>query len=307
MVLVMLNGKIVDSAEANVSVWDRGYYFGDGVYEVIQAYNGKLWGVTPHFRRFERSLREIGIPFDVPRVERWVREAFAAAGMDNCVIYWQVTRGRELRSHTPGQNLQPQFFLYVKPAPDNRKRVAEGVRTITYPDIRWKRCDIKSLNLLPNVMASEAAAKVGAEEALFVSDGIITEGASSCFFGIFHDKLVTYPLGHEILPSVTRQAVLVLSERAGIQVVEQPISVQEAYHADELFTSSSGHEIRPVVKVDEWVISKGKPGPRTAKIIELFLAHTRGGESFDNLVKDTRFALLPKEEPFPTHSEFAKN
>lgn len=303
----MINGKFVDSAEARVSAWDRGYYFGDGVYEVIQSYNGKLWGFTPHFRRFERSLRELGITYDVRLVERWVREAFAAAKLDNCMIYWQVTRGCELRSHAPGADLEPQFFLYVKPAPDNRKRVVEGIRAITYPDIRWKRCDIKSLNLLPNVMASEAAHKVGAEEAVFVANGIITEAASSSFFGIVHDRLYTYPLGHEILPSVTRQAVLVLAEQTGLEVIEHPMTVQEACHADELFTASSGYEIRPVVKLDEWVISKGKPGPQTAKIIDLFLKHTRGGGSFDDLVHNTRFALLPKEDPAPVHSECGKN
>jgi D-alanine transaminase len=289
----MINGKIVDPNEAKVSVWDRGYYFGDGVYEVIHAYAGKLWGVTPHFRRFERSLREIGIPADMKQIEKWVRQAFEASKLDNALIYWQVTRGCEVRSHAPSPNLEPQFFLYVKPAPDNTKRITHGASAITYPDLRWKRCDIKSLNLLPNVMATEAAYKVGAEEALLVSDGVITEGASSSLFSVIKGKLVTRPLGHEILPSVTRQAILAIAEKLSLNIAECAIRVDEAYHADELFTSSSGAGIRPIVKLDDHVISQGKPGPITLKIMDQFHKHTQSGESFDDLVKNTRFNLLP--------------
>ncbi len=293
MVFVMINGQVVDPDEAKTSVWDRGYYFGDGVYEVIQAYAGKLWGYNPHFRRFERSLREIGIPADIKQIQQWVLDAFKAARMDNCLIYWQVTRGCEIRSHVPGPELEPQFFLYIKPAPDNRKRLAEGAAAITYPDLRWKRCDIKSLNLLANVMATEAAAKVGAEEALLVSDGVITEGASSCFFAVVQGTLITRQLGYEILPSVTRQAILAIAEKMGLNIVERALTVDDAYHADELFTSASGSEIRPIVKIDGRVMSGGIPGPITSQIADRFIKHTRSGESFDDLVKDTRFELLP--------------
>jgi len=293
MVLVMINGQIVDPGEAKVSVWDRGYYFGDGVYEVIQAYAGKLWGFEPHFRRFERSLKEIGIEVELKQIETWVREAFTASGLDHGLVYWQVTRGCEIRSHAPGPKLEPQFFLYVKPAPDNGHRLRRGAAAITYPDLRWKRCDIKSLNLLPNVMAIEAAYKVGAEEALLVSDGVITEGASSCCFAVIDGKLITRPLGYETLPSVTRQAILAIAEKMGIGIAERSIRVSEAYAARELFTSSSGAEIRSVIKLDDRVISGGVPGPTTLRIGDEFIRHTRSGGSFDDLVKDTRFNLLP--------------
>jgi len=295
MALVMINGKIVDSTEATVSVWDRGYYFGDGVYEVIQSYAGKLWGVTPHFRRFERSLREIGIAFDMDRIKRWVNEAFAAAKMPDCVIYWQVTRGCELRSHTPGPDLQPQFFLYVKPAPNNTQWITQGISAITYPEIRWKRCDIKSLNLLPNVMAAKAAKDAGAHEALFVEADTIVEGSSSTYFAILGGTLVTRALDHQVLPSVTRQAVLALTEGLDIPVEERPVTIQEAYGADEAFVSSSGNEIRPIVNLDGHEISGGKPGQLTGRIVQAFLKHTRSGGSFDDLVRHTRFALLPAD------------
>jgi len=293
MVLVMINGQIVDPGEAKISVWDRGYYFGDGVYEVIRAYAGKLWGFSSHFRRFERSLREIGIAADVKQIEKWVHEGFAASGLTSALVYWQMTRGCEIRSHAPGPKLEPQFFLYVKPAPDNSHRISNGAKVITYPDLRWKRCDIKSLNLLPNVMATEAAYKVGAEEALLVTDGIITEGASSCLFSIMGGKLVTRPLGFEILPSVTRQAILAIAEKLGIDIMERAISVEEAYLAEELFTSSTGAELRPIIKLDDHIISQGVPGPVTLQIVDQFIKHTRSGESFDDLVKNTRFNLLP--------------
>jgi D-alanine transaminase len=295
MTLVMINGNIVDSAEAKVSAWDRGLYFGDGVYEVVQAYAGKLWGFNQHLRRFERSLREIEITgVDLGQVEAWVRQAFAAAKMPQSVVYFHITRGCGIRSHVPGDDLgRPQFLLYIKPAPDNRRRVAEGIATVTCPDIRWKRCDIKSLNLLPNVMASKAAHAAGAEEALFVTDGSITEGASSCFFALLDGKLVTRALDHQVLPSVTRQALLAITEKLGIPIIERTVTVQEACRAAEAFVSSSGYEIRPIVKIDSHTISGGKPGATTLKIIEKFLEHTRSGEAFDDLVKDTRFQLLP--------------
>ncbi|MFA5864939.1 MAG: aminotransferase class IV [Phycisphaerae bacterium] len=295
MTLVMINGKIVDSSEAKVSAWDRGLYFGDGVYEVVQGYAGKLWGFTQHFRRFQRSLREIEIlDVNLSQIEQWVFLAFQEAKMPNCVVYFHITRGCGIRSHVPGDDLgRPQFLLYVKPAPNNTKRVANGISAITCPDIRWKRCDIKTLNLLPNVMASQAAHKVGAEEAIFVSDGTITEGASSCFFSVLDGKLVTRPLDHQVLPSVTRQAILVIAEKIGLEIIERPITIREGYHAEEAFVSSSGYEIRPIIKIDDHVISGGKPGVVTSKIIERFLSHTRSGEAFDDLVKDTRFQLLP--------------
>lgn len=295
MTLVMIQGKIVPPEEAKVSVWDRGYYFGDGIYEVIQAYNGKMWGFDQHFRRFVRSLKEIAINnVDLDKIRGWICQAFEAAKIPNAMIYFQMTRGCAMRTHVPPADItEPQFFLYVKPAPDNRHYVEDGIAAILYEDIRWKRCDIKSLNLLPNVMASQEAARRGAAEALFTTDGYINEGASSGFFGILGGKLITRQLDHLILPSVTRQAVLAIAERIGMDIIERPMSVQEAFEAEELFTASSGYEIRPIVKLEDRPIGEGKPGPKTSRIIDHFLKDTRGGVSFDEIVKNTRFQLLP--------------
>jgi D-alanine transaminase len=296
MTLVMINGNIVDGSEAKISAWDRGVFFGDGVYEVIQGYAGKLWGFEQHFARFVRSLHEIRIDnVDVAKIREWVLRAFSAANIPYSLVYFHITRGCGMRSHVPGEDLgEPNFFLYVKPAPDNSKRIEHGITAITCPDIRWKRCDIKTLNLLPNVMASQEANKLGAEEAIFVADDAVTEGASSCFFCISGNTLLTRPLGHEILPSVTRQAILAIAERLNFEIIERSVMLKESLSADELFVSSSGYEIRPIVKLDKTVIGSGKPGRKTRQIIDEFLRVTRGGISFDEVVKNTRFQLLPE-------------
>lgn len=295
MTLVMIQGKIVPPEEARISAWDRGYYFGDGIYEVIQAYNGTLWGFDQHFRRFVRSLKEIAIDnVDLDQIRAWIHQAFEAAKIPDAMVYFQMTRGCAMRTHVPPADItEPQFFLYVKPAPDNRHYVEEGIAAILYDDIRWKRCDIKSLNLLPNVMASQEAARRGASEALFTTDNFINEGASSGFFGILGGKLITRQLDNLILPSVTRQAVLAIAERLNIEIIERPMSIAEAFAAEELFTASSGYEIRPIVKLEDKPIGTGKPGRTTALIIEHFIKDTRGGVSFDEIVKNTRFQLLP--------------
>ena len=295
MTLVMIQGKIIPPQDAQVSAWDRGYYFGDGIYEVIQSYNGKLWGFDQHFRRFVRSLKEIAIDnVDLDQIRSWIYQAFDAAKIPNAMIYFQITRGCAMRTHVPPADMtEPQFFLYIKPAPDNRHYVEEGIATILYEDIRWKRCDIKSLNLLPNVMASQEAARRGASEALFTTGDFINEGASSGFFGILDGKLVTRQLDNLILPSVTRQAILAIAERLDIEIIERPISIKEAFEAEELFTASSGYEIRPIIKLEDKIIGTGKPGKKTLRIIEHFIQDTRGGISFDEIVKNTRFQLLP--------------
>jgi D-alanine transaminase len=299
MLLAMVQGQIVPAEEAKVSAWDRGYYFGDGIYEVVQAYNGTLWGFDQHFRRFTRSLHAIEIDnVNLDQVKGWIFKAFEAAKIPDCLVYFQITRGCGVRSHAPNKNLtEPQFFLYVKEAPDNRHDVENGITAITYPDIRWKRCDIKSLNLLPNVMATMAAEKRGAEEALFIENDLITEGASSGFFGVIKGKLVTRPIEDmRILPSVTRQAVLAIAERLKIKIEERSIPLKEAFKADELFIASSGHEIRSIIKLEDKPIGSGKPGPIAANITKEFIKDTRGGVSFDEIVKNTRFQLLPTRE-----------
>jgi len=286
LLLTMIQGQIVSPDHAVVSAHDRGLTFGDGVYEALQSYAGKLWGIEQHFQRLARSLREIQIDnVDLNQVRQWVFEAFDAVDHANCLVYFHITRGCAARAHVVDEPMEPQFLLTIKPAYDNTSKVVNGIAAISYPDIRWKRCDIKSLNLLPNVMARREAYRRKAGEAIFVDEGVVTEGAVSNAFAIIGDKLVTRPLGREILPGVTRQVVLAVARRVGLPIEERPFSLAEAFGAQELLVSGTGEEIRGIVRLDEKPIGDGKPGPWTRKIIDYFVDYTRSGASFDDLAR----------------------
>lgn len=284
LLLAMHQGEIISPENPQVSALDRGLLFGDGVYEVIQSYCGKLWGLERHLARFERSLTEIGIDnVDPEQIRRSVNKAFDAVGRVDCLVYFHVTRGGGPRSHAGEEIMEPQFLLLIKPAKDNSALVRDGITAISCPDLRWKRCDIKSLNLLPNVLARREARRRGADEAVFVSDGIITEAAVSSFFAVVDGQVVTRPLGPEILPGVTRQAVVLIARRLGLDVVERTVSLQQAYQADELFVTGTGDEIRSIVKLDDRPIASGRPGPIAKQIIDVFITHTRSGKTFEEL------------------------
>lgn len=283
--IMMINGRFVDPKTATISVWDRAIYFGDGVYEVMQSYAGRIWAFDAHIKRFERSLREIGIDnVDIDRICGWIMEAFEYASLPDSIIYFHVSRGLALRSHLPPSDCEPQFLLYIMPAYDNTRIALEGVKAITYPDIRWRRCDIKSLNLLPNVMAVNEARRQGCDDAVFILDGNIMEGSSSTFFAVVNDTVITRPLDSRVLPGITRQAVRGIARRLSIGFKEDEIPLERAYKADELFLAGTGYEIRGIVRLDGRDISGGRVGPITKKIIDFFRLYTRSGGSFEELV-----------------------
>ncbi len=283
--VMMINGEFVPPESATISVWDRAIYFGDGVYEVLQSYNGKIWAFDEHFGRFKRSLREIDITdVNLEKIRGWVLEAFEYAKIPNGLIYYHISRGIGLRSHIPKDISEPQFLLYIHPAHDNTEIAQNGVKAITYPDIRWKRCDIKSLNLLPNVLAENQAYKRGYDDAVFVTDGKVIEGASSTFFAVIGGKVITRKLDKRVLPGITRKAIEAITNRLGIEFVEREVSLEEAYRADELFLAGTGFEIRGIVKLEDTIIGDGKVGPITKKIIDFFIEYTRSGGEFSELV-----------------------
>jgi len=285
VLLMMIQGRIVPADEAKVSAHDRGLHFGDGVYEVIRSYAGQLWGFEQHMARLERSLREIEIDnVDLGQVRRWVLGAFDAVDRVDCLVYFQITRGCAIRAHVVPEPLEPQFLLMIKPPIDNDEKVRDGISAITYPEIRWKRCDIKSLNLLPNVLARRAAHKQGASEAIFIDQGFVTEGAVSSVFAIVSGKLILRPLDPQILPGITRMAIKGIAERLGVRIEERPVSKDEFLRADEVFACGTGEEIRGVVKIDDQVIGQGRPGPITCKLVEFFVRHTRSGGTLDELL-----------------------
>jgi len=206
MQIAMLQDRILPLADLDPAHLDRGTYFGDGVYEVLRSYNGKIFALQDHLTRFANSLAAIEITgIDIKKIRSRILKAFDTAGFANAKIYFHITRGSAPRSHVYDADLKPNFFLTVTELPDDSELKATGIAVSTHPDWRWKRCDIKSLNLLPNVLARADAAKKGCEEAILVDDtGLITEGAGSAFFAIFGNVLQTTPLTANILPSITR-------------------------------------------------------------------------------------------------------
>jgi len=272
MKLAMLNDRIVPVESLDPIYFDRGIYFGDGVYEVLRSYHGRLFALDDHLARFARSLAEVRITsVDIGEVRNRVERAFAASGLPDAKIYFHVTRGSAPRNHVWNADLEPNFFLTVSEVPDDSRDKAEGITVSTHPDWRWKRCDIKSLNLLANVLARQDAAEKGCGEAILVDEaGLITEGAGSGFFAILDQRLQTAPLAANILPSITRKFVVQAARNLGMEVVEQCLMPQQAASATELFIVVTTKDIVPVVKFDGAVIGNGKPGPQTAALIAEF-------------------------------------
>jgi D-alanine transaminase len=277
MQLAMIQDKIVPFEQLDAAYLDRGLYFGDGVYEVIRSYDGRIFAFEEHMQRFTRSLVAIEIKnVDIDDIRSRVKKTFDAAGIPNAKIYFHITRGSGPRSHVCDDNIKPNFFLTVTEIVPNVEKKTKGISVTTVPDLRWKRCDIKSLNLLANVLAQREAAQKGCAEAVLVDEkGLITEGASSAFFAITKKNLQTAPLTANILPSVTRKFVLKAAENAKLSVVEKSLTPEQAQKADELFIAVTTIDIVPVVKFDDVVIGGGKPGQLTRKMMDEFQSFTK--------------------------------
>jgi D-alanine transaminase len=226
--------------------------------------------------RFAASMAAIRITgIDIRTVRQRVEQAFKAAGLPNAKIYFHVTRGSAPRNHTWDPSLKPNFFLTISPVGDHHKEKAQGIAVCTHPDLRWKRCDIKSLNLLPNVLARQDAADRGCDEAILVDEaGYITEGAGSAFFAIIKRALQTAPLSANILPSITRKFVVRAAQNVGIAIEECCLTPQQAAGADEMFLAVTTKDIVPVVKFDGSTIGNGKPGPLTGALTTEFVRFT---------------------------------
>ena len=272
MQIVMIGDKIIPARELEPVYFDRGIFFGDGVYEVMRSYEGKLFAFEEHIERFAQSLAGIQITaVDMDVIRSRIRKAFEAAGVANAVVYFHITRGSAPRERVWSDDLKPNFFLSVSELNDNTEVKARGIAVSTFPDWRWKRCDIKSLNLLPNVMACTDAAKKGCGEAIFVDEaGLITEGAGSAFFAIHGQTLQTAPLTANILPSITRKFTIKAGENIGLKIVENSLTPEQAITSDELCVASTTKDILSVVKFDDNVIGDGKPGPYTKRMAQEF-------------------------------------
>lgn len=272
MELAMVGDEFVPLSELSAQFLDRGTFFGDGVYEVVRSYAGRIFSLDAHLDRFERSLAEIEImDVDMAHIRCRVEDAFRRAGIANAAIYFHITRGSAVRNHTWDTGITPNFFLTITELPDSTPLKSRGVGVATFPDWRWKRCDIKSLNLLANVLAKREAERKGCFEAILVGDdGLLTEGAGSAFFAVMGNTLVTRALGPEILPSITRVFILRLLSRVGLDLVERALSPREAAQADELFLGVSTKDVVPIVTFDGKQIGSGRPGPYTGRLITEF-------------------------------------
>jgi len=276
MQIAMIQDKIVPTEELEPVYFDRGIFFGDGVYEVMRSYNGKIFALEEHLQRFAGSLSAIEIAgLDIDLIRSRILKAFDAAGIANAKIYFHITRGSEARDRIWNAGLKPNFFLTVSELGDNTKEKTKGIAVSTFPDWRWKRCDIKSLNLLANVLASNDAAKKGCGEAILVNEaGLITEGAGSAFFAILGQTLQTTPLTANILPSITREFAIKAGANIGLEVIEKSLTPQQAAGADELFLAVTTRDIVPVVRFDDKLIADGRPGKYTKLLAREFLSFT---------------------------------
>jgi D-alanine transaminase len=273
--LANLDGVLLPLSEAKVPALDRGFLFGDAVYEVLRVYGGRPWLADEHFARLARSLDAVRIQgIDLARLRRRMDETLAAAGAAEAIVYIQVTRGAAPRSHPFPKGARPLELLYVQPFADPYVAARrDGAAVVLRPDLRWGRCDVKSTNLLANVLAMQEAREAGCVEALLVrADGGVSEATHSSVFGVAGGALLTAPEGPEILPGITRRWLLDLAGRAGVPVRQRMLRRDELAGLDELFLSGTTAEVIPIVKVDDFAVGAGSPGPVTRRLQAAYAA-----------------------------------
>ncbi len=277
--IVYVNGDYVHEEDARISVFDRGFLFADGVYEVAAVIGGKLVDNEAHLVRLERSLSELkmGCPVPISEIPIIQRELVTVNEIDEGMVYLQVSRGVADRDFNFPKKEQPSLVMFTQDRPvSGSPKAARGIRVITHPDIRWKRRDIKTVQLLAQSMAKEAALSAGADDAWMVEDGFVTEGSSNNAFIVTTDGvLVTRQLGNDILHGITRRAVLEIAAEEGLRVEERAFTVEEAHRAAEAFSTSASALVMPVISIDNKTISQGVPGPVTQKLRERYIALAR--------------------------------
>ena len=282
--IAYVNGRYLAHSEASVHIEDRGYQFSDGVYEVFGVRDGLLMDEEYHLERLQRSLRElqIAMPMALAPLRQIIRHVVRRNALRNGMIYLQVTRGVAGRDHPfPSPSVRPAIVITAKRLNEERVRqaISKGVSVITMPDQRWARRDIKSVSLLANILAKQAAREAGAYEAWLVDqNGMVTEGSSTNAWIVDQNgRLVTRSLGSEILPGVTRRVLLEAARSEGIEIVERAFSVDEARNASEAFISASSAIIIPVVRIDGQVIGNGRPGGLTIRLRAAYDAASKIG------------------------------
>ena len=278
--IAYVNGSFVPLAEAKVSILDRGFLFADGIYEVAAVLDGRLVDNASHLARLQRSVGEIALPLPetLERIQEIQKELVARNALDSGLLYLEVTRGADAgRDFVFPKGVTPTLVMFVS-AKDiiNAPNAKAGIGVITVPDIRWTRRDIKSVALLAQVLAKQAAAEAGCGEAWMIEDGVVTEGGSSSAFILTQDDvIVTRNNSNAILPGCTRKAVVALAEERQLKVEERPFSVAEALAAKEAFITSASSFVQPVVTIDGKPVGGGKVGPMATRLREIYVEFAR--------------------------------
>lgn len=271
--IVYLNGAFLPTEEARISPNDRGFIFADGVYEVTKYYRGKPFRYHDHLERLKRSLSELKINFtNFEQLQGIYSELIKKNDLHDkhAGVYLQITRGVHNRIHHFPQKTEPGIYCFASPLPSFTDKLEKGIKVITHEDIRWLRCDIKSVSLLPNTMLYNLAVEKGAGECILIRDGFVTEATHSSVFAINDGKVITRPLSNLILPGITRKVVLEICEKEGITVEERLFTEKEFTAMDEIFICGTGSEIMPVVEVNHVKIGNKKPGKITRLIQKKF-------------------------------------
>jgi len=277
--ITYLNGAFLPKEEVTISPDDRGFLFADGAYEVIRSYDGKLFKASAHVQRLARSLRELRIDFPGANGLTGVAETLIEKNglqQGQATVYLQVTRGVAPRTHRfPVNPVPATVFASASAFQPHQSELDAGIKIVLVSDTRWTRCDIKSISLLPNILAHQHARDNDAPEAVFIRDGAVTEGSHSNFFAVIDGELWTAPESNLVLAGITRQIVLDLAMILNIPTRKFPILEPQLKRADELFIAGTTVEITPVVRVDDWTVRAGQPGPITKKLQAAFYDYVK--------------------------------
>ncbi len=271
--VIMSQTNFVNHDDLNYPYEERGLQFGDGVYEVIRIYNGTYYLLEEHINRLFRSAEaiKIDLPFTKEEITNLLQELLEKNSMtSDGKLYMQASRGSAPREHTFPTDVPANVYAYMEDFPRNRKNLSDGVSTITQRDVRWENCYIKSLNLLPNVIAKQEAKENGSYEAILHKDGVVTECSSSNVYLVKDGKIFTHPATNNILHGCVRMRIEKFTRDLDIPLIEEAFSISDISAADEIFLSSSTSEVLPIVKVDNDLIGNGRPGKITARLQEAY-------------------------------------
>lgn len=280
--IAYIKGTFMPIDQAVVPIEDRGYYFGDGVYELIASYHGRLFCLEAHLDRLQKSLVALSFPpVSISMIRQTVGEIYDRGQFERAAVYVQISRGVGPREHGIPENCEPQIIMTVRRVKEKPKQYREhGASAITMPDFRWGRCDIKTIQLLPNIMAKQRALDAGAFDAIFVSkDNIVREATSSNVFIVKNRRLTTHPLSRHILSGVTRSVIMDICRQSDIPVDESFFGVDGLMDADEVFLTGTVTELLPVVKINETPVGDGRVGPVSKQLYQKLLEQIQKGRT----------------------------